>query len=371
MVKGQAEHHRRRACKQQQQQQQQQRVLLLHEWEWQWHPLSPNLSTCHPTSSQIPDSPHKKSHEVNCCPASPDSGEPIVRDFQFPSPSSASPVRIRRPAHRLALDREYLAKYNKAVAIMKRLPPDHPHSWHRQAQIHCLYCNGAYYQAAAAAADVPFMVHESWLFFPFHRFYVYFHERILGKLIGDDTFALPYWNYDSPDGMPIPDIYMKGELHDMKRATRHLPPAPVAIDYTPDKLDLSDEPPAAEQTATNLALLYQHMVSGASKPELFMGCKLRPERTGRAPGWGRPKRLPTTPCTCGWATRRCRSTRTWGPSTPPRATPSSSRTTRTSTGCGPCGGGSTDTTAPGRSSTTPSGSTPTSTSTTRTRIWSG
>ncbi|KAJ6850522.1 polyphenol oxidase, chloroplastic [Iris pallida] len=238
-------------------------------------PLSPNLSTCHPTSSQIPDSPHKTSHEVNCCPASPDSGEPIIRDFQFPSPSSASPVRIRRPAHRLALDTEYLAKYNKAVAIMKRLPPDHPHSWHRQSQIHCIYCNGAYYQAGAAA-DVPFMIHESWLFFPFHRFYVYFHERILGKLIGDDTFALPYWNYDSPDGMPIPDIYMKGELHDMKRATRHLPPAPVAIDYTPDKLDLVDEPPAAEQTATNLALLYQHMVSGASKPELFMGCKLRP-----------------------------------------------------------------------------------------------
>ena len=30
------------------------------------------------------------------------------------------------------------------------------------------------------------------------RFYLYFHERILGKLIGDDTFALPFWNWTRP-----------------------------------------------------------------------------------------------------------------------------------------------------------------------------
>ncbi|KAJ6804389.1 polyphenol oxidase, chloroplastic [Iris pallida] len=258
-------------------------------------PLSPNLTTCHATSSQNADTPHRSSHELNCCPASPDSGEPIIKDFQAPTPSSASPVRVRRPAHNVARDKEYLAKYNKAVAIMKRFPPDHPHSWHRQSQIHCIYCNGAYNQASAdGAADVPFMVHGSWLFFPFHRFYVYFHERTLGKLIGDDTFALPYWNYDSPDGMPIPDIYMKGELHDEKRATRHLPPAPVAIDYTPDKLDDTGyvEPPAAEQAAINLALLYQHMVSGASKPELFMGCKLRPGEGGACFGPGTVEAAP-------------------------------------------------------------------------------
>ncbi|KAJ6850523.1 polyphenol oxidase, chloroplastic [Iris pallida] len=249
-------------------------------------PLSPNLSTCHSVSSQIGDTPHKASHELNCCPALPDSGEPIIKDFQLPTPSAASPIRVRRPAHHVARDKEYLAKYNKAVSIMKRLPPDHPHSWHRQSQIHCIYCNGAYNQAGAAA-DVPFMIHESWLFFPFHRFYVYFHERILGKLIGDDAFALPYWNYDSPDGMPIPDIYTEGQLNDEKRNARHLPPAPVAIDITPEKVDAGYvEPDAGEQTATNLALLYQHMVSGASKPELFMGCKLRPGEDGACSGMG-------------------------------------------------------------------------------------
>ncbi|KAJ6805709.1 polyphenol oxidase II [Iris pallida] len=245
-------------------------------------PLSPNLSTCHSTStSETFHLPNRSTHVVKCCPASPDSGKPII-DFQFPSPST-SPLRIRRPAHRLALDEEYQAKYNKAVAMMKQLPSDHPHSFHRQAQIHCLYCNGAYYQAATT--DVPFMIHGNWLFFPFHRFYVYFHERILGKLIGDDTFALPYWNYDSPDGMPIPDIYMKGELHNEKRDGRHLPPAPVGIDFTPDKVDLSNEP-AAEQIAANLALLYNQMVSGATKPELFMGCALRPGKDGACSGMG-------------------------------------------------------------------------------------
>ncbi|KAJ6834874.1 polyphenol oxidase II [Iris pallida] len=87
-------------------------------------PLSPNLSTCHSTSSETFQLPNRSTHVVNCCPASPDSGKPVI-DFQFPSPST-SPLRIRRPAHRLALDEEYLAKYNKAVAMMKQLPSDPP-----------------------------------------------------------------------------------------------------------------------------------------------------------------------------------------------------------------------------------------------------
>ncbi|MFS7947023.1 putative catechol oxidase [Helianthus anomalus] len=40
--------------------------------------------------------------------------------------------------------------------------------------------------------DIEIQIHNSWLFFPFHRWYLYFYERILGKLINDPTFALPF-----------------------------------------------------------------------------------------------------------------------------------------------------------------------------------
>ncbi|GJY45580.1 reverse transcriptase domain, reverse transcriptase zinc-binding domain protein [Tanacetum coccineum] len=52
-------------------------------------------------------------------------------------------------------------------------------------------------------------VHNLWLFFPFHRWYLYFYKRILEKLINDDTFALPYWNWDDPvGGITIPDFFL-------------------------------------------------------------------------------------------------------------------------------------------------------------------
>jgi len=67
------------------------------------------------------------------------------------------------------------------------------------------------------------------------RLYLYFHERILGKLICDDTFALPFWNWDAPDGMHLPLIYAdtSSPLYDEKREPGHAqPPFPlVDLDY--------------------------------------------------------------------------------------------------------------------------------------------
>ncbi|KAJ8627816.1 hypothetical protein MRB53_021123 [Persea americana] len=52
--------------------------------------------------------------------------------------------------------------------------------------------------------NLELQVHNSWLFSPFHRLYVHFVERILGKLIGDESFAIPFWNWDAPKGMIMP-----------------------------------------------------------------------------------------------------------------------------------------------------------------------
>lgn len=217
-------------------------------------PVAPNLATCHEYLTV--DGRH-----VMCCPPKGELEETAI-DFQFPDPSS--PKRIRRPAH--LLDRAYIAKYHKAVTLMKQLNYSDPRSFTRQANIHCIYCTGAHDQVNSSAR---FNIHKSWFFFPWHRFLIYFHERILGELIGDDTFALPYWNWDSPIGMQIPSFYMSGSFVDKDRDRAHFPPQIADLNYNDVESGLSPD----QQIATNLAFMYHQMVSGAKKVELFMGCR--------------------------------------------------------------------------------------------------
>ncbi|WOL02934.1 polyphenol oxidase I, chloroplastic-like [Canna indica] len=218
-------------------------------------PIVANLSNCHAslTDAGVP---------VYCCPIWKDGDQELV-DFQFPDPSS--PMRIRRPIHKI--DDEYRAKYARAVEIMKNLPDDHPHNYRRQANMHCLYCTGAYNQMSSEAL---YKIHRTWLFFPWHRAFLYFHERILGKLIGDENFSLIYWAWDHPDGMWFPEMFKNGSLIAMQRDPYHFQHA-VDDNYARVERNLTD----SEQILDNLALMYHQMVSGAKKSELFMGCKLR------------------------------------------------------------------------------------------------
>ncbi|XP_022726199.1 polyphenol oxidase I, chloroplastic-like [Durio zibethinus] len=216
--------------------------------------IGPNLTACHPSYGR-PDL------LVYCCPPGFESPLPFV-DFQFPNPQSH--VRVRRPAH--LLDQNDISKYNKALSIMKSLPYDDPRSFARQANLHCLFCTGAYEQQNS---DTPLSIHRTWLFFPWHRIMIYFHERILGSLIGDDTFALPVWTWDIPEGMMIPNFYVNMNLSFFhpERDFSHFPPQMADLDYATER-HISRE----QQIDTNLAFMYTQMVSGARKTELFMGC---------------------------------------------------------------------------------------------------
>ncbi|WJZ83677.1 hypothetical protein VitviT2T_003338 [Vitis vinifera] len=229
--------------------------------------VSPNLTTCH-------ESVPRPGLSVYCCPPKPESEEPFI-DFQFPDPSS--PLRLRRAAH--LVDDDYIAKYRNAVSIMKSLPYDDPRSFLSQANLHCIYCTGAYKQKNS---DIPLHVHRSWLFFPWHRMMLYFHERILGSLIGDDSFALPFWNWDNPDGMVIPEMYVTGSLVDTDRENSHLPPQVVDLNYNLQEKGLGPE----EQIKINMALMYTQMVSGAKTTELFMGCPYKGGEGGFCEGPG-------------------------------------------------------------------------------------
>ncbi|KAI3953170.1 hypothetical protein MKX01_042165 [Papaver californicum] len=202
--------------------------------------LSPNLTSCHRSFSDA-------NKAVYCCPPKRNSEEPII-DFKFPDPSET--IRVRRPAH--LVDDEDLAKYQKALTIMKSLPYDDP----------------PYNQEHS---NLIFKIHKSWMFFPWHRMMLYFHERIPGSLIGDDTFALPFWNWDSPEGMVMPDMHMNSPQFDKERDTSHF--APRVTDNYYNEVDSGLGP--EEPIKANVAFMYHQMVSGAKKMELFMGCQYR------------------------------------------------------------------------------------------------
>ncbi|KAL0310830.1 UNVERIFIED_CONTAM: Polyphenol oxidase, chloroplastic [Sesamum angustifolium] len=144
----------------------------------------PELNNCR-TATNINGQPVPYS----CCP-------PInnrIVDFRLP----ARPVIRTRPAAHLA-NAEYISRFNLALQRMRDLPDSDPRSFMQQANVHCSYCNGAYtYPSATGSQRLEIQVHNCGLFFPFHRWYLYFFERILGSLINDPPFAMPYWNHGS------------------------------------------------------------------------------------------------------------------------------------------------------------------------------
>ena len=189
-------------------------------------------------------------------------------------------MRIRPAAH--LVDKAYVAKYAKAISLMKSLPDDDPRSFKSQADVHCAYCDGAYHQEGFP--DLDLQIHFSWLFFPWHRLYLYYFERILGKLIDDPTFALPFWNWDAPAGMQMPAIFTdpKSPLYDPLRDANHQPPILLDLNYATG--DANPDPAKAEELyASNLNVMYRQMVSGATKPTLFFG---KPYRAGDDPSPG-------------------------------------------------------------------------------------
>ncbi|KAI3836590.1 hypothetical protein MKX03_008265 [Papaver bracteatum] len=227
----------------------------------------PDISTCGPADIPPGAAP------VDCCPP------PSRKIIDFRKPSSSTPLRIRPAAH--LVDEAYIAKYNQAYELMRALPDDDPRSFYQQANVHCAYCADAFDQSLAGFPGLEIQVHSCWLFFPFHRFYLYFHEKILGSLIGDPTFALPYWNWDSPAGMKMPSMYVKpgSALYDPLRDPRHLPPTIIDLNYNFVEPNLS----ARQLITRNLTTMYRQMVSGGKTPTLFLGS---PYRAGDPPNPG-------------------------------------------------------------------------------------
>jgi hypothetical protein len=83
--------------------------------------------------------------------------------------------------------------YARAVAAMQSLPDSQVNSWLWAANIH------------GTPPDTPAnawwdqCAHGSHFFPPWHRGYLRWFEKVVQAQIGDDTWALPYWDYSDPN----------------------------------------------------------------------------------------------------------------------------------------------------------------------------
>ncbi len=132
------------------------------------------------------------------------------------------------PVKRLSIadfsqDPQMIGSLRAAVSKMRSLPPRHPFSWVYQANIHWRPFFPDYVYQQADESDSPDLQifrdntgfspedsvfstcpHGNWWFLPWHRWYLYYFEKILRWASGNPNLALPYWNYSAADQRELP-----------------------------------------------------------------------------------------------------------------------------------------------------------------------
>jgi polyphenol oxidase len=155
---------------------------------------------------------------------SPPSGTPV--DFVIPSLQNIQRKGIAE------LTPDEVTRLGLAYQKLRDLTtsdPSDPRGWMQQAKVHCWQCGGS-------GTDI----HQSWTFLPWHRAYLYFHERILCTLLGDDTFRLPYWSWDDANERALPAIYQSptagaapNSLYDANRSADAVNGSPMPASIFP------------------------------------------------------------------------------------------------------------------------------------------
>ena len=138
-------------------------------------------------------------------------------------------IQIRKDAWKLAKWDPILLWYAKAVRDMQGRAIKTSTSWRYQAAIH------EYNPASLPAPDPPAQLpplaeqqkywtrcqHVSWAFLPWHRWYLFYFERIVAATVlalgGPSDWALPYWNYSdasNQDAMRLPPAFASATMPD-------------------------------------------------------------------------------------------------------------------------------------------------------------
>jgi polyphenol oxidase len=142
--------------------------------------------------------------------------EPPAHGAATPFRRDCRPIRPRQVANRLtAAEITQLKAAYQAMRDLDTSDPNDPRGFTQQKNVHCYWC---------VTNDPSIQVHGSWKFFAWHRAYLYFHERILGKLIGNENFRLPFWGWDIPGFTRLPNPYItpNDATNPLFNPTRHL-----------------------------------------------------------------------------------------------------------------------------------------------------
>lgn len=107
----------------------------------------------------------------------------LAKPFAFAQPAAKwTRYNVTSPQGRKAL-----VTYKRAVEKMLALRPDHPHNWFRNAFVHLMDCP-----------------HGNWWFYVWHRGYLGNFEETIRKVSGDQSFAIPYWDWTALQEIPAP-----------------------------------------------------------------------------------------------------------------------------------------------------------------------
>ena len=114
----------------------------------------------------------------------------------------------------LASNDPILTTYRNAIAQMQALPMSDVFNWDSQANIHYNNCP-----------------HGNWWLLPWHSAYLVYFERIVRKLTGDSTFAIPYWNWADNNGVPGV-FYNNDVLNDHTDSASHITISPEFVAHS-------------------------------------------------------------------------------------------------------------------------------------------
>jgi hypothetical protein len=117
-----------------------------------------------------------------------------------------SQIRLPATPRRRPLWSELLRDPNAAKAMCVDLKRGYSELLHRSAAdpmdptgllhqtwMHDFYCSGQW-----PGGDL----HTTWMFLPWHRAFIFFHERMLAAAIDKPDFRLPIWDWDCMTGIP-------------------------------------------------------------------------------------------------------------------------------------------------------------------------
>ncbi len=159
----------------------------------------------------------------------------------------------------------YTEAYARAVRVMQARPSADPTSWYYQAAMH-----GTFVRPVQPLWNQ--CQHQSWHFFPWHRMFLYYFERIVRAAVlqvgGPADWALPYWNYDRPfPSNTLPESFRVPTLPDGSANPLYLPDRRSPTIMAGFQLNPRITSPAAAMATTKFADVdFRNSFGGGPRP---------------------------------------------------------------------------------------------------------